>query len=168
MNLAFSFRQLFAFGALLCLSLLLSAYLLEWAKELHPCPLCLLQRYTLWILALIFIIGSIFPYKRKYRLCMTSLGFLFSIIGMLLALRQIWLQSLPIDKVPPCTAGLERLLAFHSLPETLQIIISSSGECGVVDYRILGFSLAVWSFAVFSLLIFYTGILLYVEKKRRN
>lgn len=168
MGSGFSFRQLFVFGALLCLSLLGSAYLLEYAKELHPCPLCLLQRYTLWILTFLFLAGSLWPYRNKIRLLITSLVLLFAVVGVLLSARQIWLQSLPADQIPPCTAGIERLLAFHSLPQTIQIIISSSGECGVVDYRIFGFSLAVWSFAVFILLIMYGSILLYVEKKRRS
>ncbi len=168
MSLGFSFRQLFVFGALLCLCLLGAAYLLEYAKELHPCPLCLLQRYTLWILVLIFLSGAIWPYKKKFRLLLSILLFLFSVLGVLFAGRQVWLQSLPPDQIPPCTAGFERLLAFHSIPETLKIVISSSGECGVVDYRIFGFSLAVWSLAVFVLLILYMGILLFVEKKRRK
>jgi disulfide bond formation protein DsbB len=168
MNMAFSFRQLFALGALLCLSLLSSAYLLEHVKELHPCPLCLLQRLVFWTLTLIFLIGAIWPHNRKLRLWLSSSVLFFSALGILLAGRQVWLQSLPPDQIPPCTAGFERLLAFHSIPETLQIVISSSGECGVVDYRIFGFSLALWSLAIFILLILYGGILLFLDKKRRK
>jgi len=168
MYLAFSFRQLFAFGALLCLSILGSAYLLEYAKELNPCPLCLLQRYMLWLLMFVFVCGAIWPYRRKLRLLFSSLILIGSVLGILLAGRQVWLQSLPPDQIPPCTAGLERLLTFHSIPKALQIVISSSGECGVVDYQIFGFSLAIWSLSVFTLLIFYGGILFYLEKKRRK
>src|SRR5579872_139572 len=100
----FSFRQLFAFGALLCLSILASAYLLQYAKELTPCPLCLLQRYTFWILSALFLLGAIWPYKKPWRIGISSLLLLFSLIGILLASRQVYLQSLPPDQVPPCTA----------------------------------------------------------------
>lgn len=163
-----SFRQLFVFGALLCLSLLSTAYLLEYAKDLTPCPLCLLQRYDFWIITFLFFLGAIWPKPRKWRLWVSSLVLVFSVIGMLIASRQVWLQSLPPDQVPPCTAGFERLLSFHSLTETLAIVIRSSGECGVVDYRIMGFSLALWSLFVFVLLIVYSMILIFLEKKRRS
>lgn len=167
MNFAFSFRQLFLMGALLCLCLLASAYLLEHWEALHPCRLCLLQRYTLWVLTILFLAGTIGSPGRRRRLWLSSLLFIGSALGILLAGRQVWLQSLPPEQIPPCTAGFERLLAFHSLPETLKIILSSSGECGVVDYRIFGFSLAVWSLGVFILLIFYSGILLYLDKNKK-
>lgn len=168
MTSTFSFRQLFVFGAMLCLSLLCAAYLLEYAKELTPCPLCLLQRYDFFLITFLFLLGAIWPKNKRWRLWISSLVLVFSVIGMLIASRQVWLQSLPPDQVPPCTAGFERLLSFHSLTETLAIVIRSSGECGVVDYRIMGFSLALWSLFVFILLIFYAIILIFVEKKRRN
>lgn len=144
-----SSRKWFVLGALTSLAFLGTAYLLEHLEKLNPCPLCLLQRYALWILALIFILGALFIGPRLWRRGLTLGILLIGSLGILLSGRQIWLQQLPMDQMPPCTAGLERLLSYHSVPEALMMAFTASGECGVVDYRILGFSLAVWSFLIF-------------------
>jgi len=144
-----SFRQLLLLGAIVALSLLGFAYLLEHFEKLNPCPLCLLQRYVLWVMVLVMVLGGSLPLKRIAQLGFGFGVILLAMLGALLAGRQVWLQQLPMDQIPPCTAGLSRLLSYHSVPETLKMVLTSSGECGVVDYRLLGLSLAVWSLFAF-------------------
>jgi len=148
-----SSRTVFMVGGLSSLLVLGLAYFLEYWKHLTPCSLCLLQRYVLWTIALVCGVGAIHGSRTKAVLIFYS-GLILaqSALGGLLAGRQVWLQHLPPDQVPNCTAGIERLLMYYSPLETLKMVILTSGECGTVDFRVLGLSLAVWSFILFLML----------------
>lgn len=164
-----SFRFLFLLAGVTCLFSLGSAYLLEHWQHLTPCPLCLLQRYVFWGMAVWCLIAAFHAPetfgRRIYALGLTAL----SGLGIFLAGRQVWLQQLPIDQRPPCIAGLDQLLQHHSLTEAIRLTVTVSGECGAVDFQILGGSLAAWSLGVFILfgLFGLWALLRPGEKKRR-
>jgi protein dithiol:quinone oxidoreductase len=166
MEFKYTYRNLMAFGAVACLLLLASAYLLEFALGLNPCPLCLLQRYVLWAMVLVFAIAAIHkPKLGKQLYCLILL--LLGIIGILLAGRQIWIQSLPPDQVPSCVAGLKRLMEIYPLLDVLKMVIKGTSECTKDTFTLLGFSLAQWSFISFvGLTAFILGIFMQIKKGR--
>lgn len=161
-----AFRFLFLVAGLSCLFLLGSAYFLEHWQHLNLCPLCLLQRYVFWGIAIWCLIATLhFPDSLGRRIYALGLGIL-SGVGIFLAGRQVWLQQLPLDQQPPCTAGLDQLLHYHSLAEALKITVTVSGECGAVDFQLLGLSLAGWSLGIFALFsLFAVWVLFWPGKK---
>lgn len=162
-----SFRQLFLAAALVCLAFLGLAYGLQFQLKLEPCPLCLLERYVFWCIAFVLILGSIHSVKSWGRFVYSGFLIFFGLLGISLTLRHLWLQQLPPEKVPACTAGLERLLAYQPFLQVLKTVLTASGECAKADFILLGLSLPAWAFLAFSGFTLLGVILIIFQKKRR-
>lgn len=153
-----SSKNIFITCALTCIFLLLFGIYLENAYSLIPCPLCMLQRF-IFIMIAAFSLLAFFHSPAKFGLRIYALiNLIFSIMGILLAGRQIWLQHLPADQVPACGPSLHIL--FQSLPliDALQTSILGTGDCAKVQWIFLGLNIAEWSmifFIIFSCIMFY-------------
>lgn len=166
MKNALNFRFLFCLGGSVCLMLLGSAYFLEYYFKLEPCPLCLLQRYVLWGMAILFGIGILQNPKQWGRIVYCGLIAVLSTIGLALATRHVWLQHLPPStEIPTCTAGFEKMLAFKPFLEVLKNMLTESHGCALVDFTILGFSLSFWSLLCFIGFIAFNFILMVLQIK---
>lgn len=132
------------------------AYLyLQGVQKLDPCPLCIFQRVGLIIMgvfsALAFLLN---PKSRWLRITLMSgalLGILWS-IGV--AIRHIWIQHLPPDQVPSCGPGLNYWLDTLPIAQVITEVFKGSGECAVIDWTFLGFSIPQLSLAFFTVLLF--------------
>jgi protein dithiol:quinone oxidoreductase len=147
-----TFRVGAALGALACLLLLGYAYYLQYAQGLEPCPLCLVQRGFFYAVLVVLALGAIHGRGRKVY---GPLAALLALGGIATAGRQLWLQSLPADKVPQCGPDLFFMLENFPLSRTLEKLFTGTGECAVVDWTFLGLSIAGWSAAWFAALFFY-------------
>ena len=147
-----TFRRGAALGALVCALLLGYAYYLQYVKGLQPCPLCLVQRGFFYAVLIVFALGAL---HGRMRWLYASLVMLFAAGGAAAAGRQVWLQSLPPDKVPQCGPDLYFMLENFPLSRTLEKLITGTGECAVVDWSFLGLSIAGWSLVWFVILALY-------------
>jgi len=75
--------------------------------------------------------------------------------GFVVAARQVWLQHLPPERVPQCGPDLYFMLENFPLSRVLRTLVQGTGECAVVDWTFLGFSIAEWSLGWFAVLFFY-------------
>lgn len=130
------------------------ALYLEHFKGLEPCPLCIFQRVGLMAMGIVALIAFLHnpvsnAFKRVYAF-LATLGILWS-VGV--AIRHVWLQTLPPDQVPSCGPGLNYLLDALPLKTVLQQVLQGSGECAAIHWTFLGQSLPVWSLAYFSLIL---------------
>lgn len=130
------------------------ALYLEHVKGLDPCPLCIFQRVGLMVMGIFALIAFLHhpvsnAVKRVYAL-LATLGMLWS-VGV--AMRHVWLQTLPPDQVPSCGPGLNYLIDALPFKKVLSEVLSGSGECAAIDWTLFGFSLPVWSLAFFSVLL---------------
>jgi len=96
---AYSARIAFV-TALICAALLTTAFYMEYVSGLVPCALCLAQR-VMFMLIGIACLFYMLPFYAS-RLIFASIGLISSGLGIWLASRQLWLQSLPEDEVPAC------------------------------------------------------------------
>jgi len=71
-------------------------------------------------------------------------------VGLAIAGRQVWLQSLPPDLVPECGPGLEYMFQAFPLTEALSMVLRGSGECAEVQWVFLGLTIPGWNLVVFS------------------
>jgi disulfide bond formation protein DsbB len=139
-------RKGFALGALICAALLGFGYYLQYVQGLQPCPLCMVQRGFFFLMLFFFAVGAIHgPGGRIY----STLVFLSAAGGAATASRQVWLQSLPPDKVPACGPDLFFMLDNFPLARTLEKLFYGSGECAAVDWKFLGLSIAGWALVWF-------------------
>lgn len=134
----------------LCGGLVLAALILEYTVEgMEPCPLCLMQR--LW-----FLIAGLVAYAGLAHNPRWGIYPLLTIFAALagggFAVRQLWLMSLPEDRVPACGAGLDFLLGNRMFGDALQAMVSGTGDC-VDEPPFLGVPLPVWTLAGFAVIV---------------
>ena len=141
-------RKGFALGAVVCAALLGFGYYLQYVEGLQPCPLCMVQRGFFYLMLFFFALGAL--HGRGARIY-SIFVFLSAAGGAATASRQVWLQSLPPDKVPQCGPDLSFMLDNFPLSRTLEKLFYGSGECAAVDWKFLGLSIAGWALAWFAL-----------------
>jgi protein dithiol:quinone oxidoreductase len=131
-------------------ALLAAALYYEHIDGQEPCPLCLTQRIAYLLAGLIAFIALI---ENPGRLIYTILVALSSIAGASVALRQIYLQSLPPDRAPACGPGLDYMIEVFPASEVLRAMTLGTGDCASVDWSLLGLSMAGWSLLGFIAVI---------------
>lgn len=160
------FRLFVLSHALLGLVLLSFLYWVEWGQQITPCALCLLERYGLIGITSLLVLGALFNPKQLGRYLLAACLFITSTLSGLIAARHVWLQHLPTDQIPACTAGLERLFKIYPFFTALKTVLTSSGECGIVEGTFLGLSLASASLVLFIYLTFLSVFIFLGTKKR--
>jgi len=142
----------YAAGFLVCAGMIGFALYLQHVRGQDPCPLCILQRVTWLALGGIFLIAAVHGPARAGAMVYGGVLFVAAGIGMGIAGRHVWLQHLPKDQVPACGPDLDFMLRQFPLSETLQKVLSGSGECAETGWTFLGLSIAGWSLLWFVLI----------------
>jgi disulfide bond formation protein DsbB len=138
-----------------CAALLGFGYYLQYVKGLDPCPLCLVQRGFFYAVAGTCVIAAIHAPQAWGRTVYGFVTALFAAGGFATAARQVWLQHLPPERVPQCGPDLYFMLENFPLSRMLKTLVQGTGECAVVDWTFLGFSIAEWSLGWFAVFFFY-------------
>ena len=129
------------------------ALFMEHAMDLEPCPLCILQRVMVIVTGLVTLIAALHhPGVRGIRVYAIG-AILAAALGAALAIRQLWLQSLPKDQVPACGPGLDYLLEVLPLTEVLNMILTGDGSCAEIAWTLFGISIPGWTLVGFIGLI---------------
>jgi disulfide bond formation protein DsbB len=104
------------------------------------------QRGFFYLVMAVFVAAAV---HGRLAALYSLLVVLFALGGASTAGRQLWLQSLPPDKVPQCGPDLYFMLENFPLSRTLEKLFYGSGECAVVDWSFLGLSIAGWTLVCF-------------------
>ena len=110
-------------------------------------------------------LGIVLKPKIILSKVLAFLGLVFSLCGLALAGRQVWLQGLPADKVPECGPDLEFMLQAFPLTEVIETVLSGSGECAEVQWQFLSFSMPAWLAAIFFVYSLITLKLLFAKQR---
>jgi len=133
-----------ALGALACAVLMAYALYAEHVLGLAPCPLCIFQRVAVIVLGVLFLLAALHgPGRMGARIYGILLG-LAALAGMLVAGRHIWIQAQPPGSVAACGADLDYLLEIMPVTEVITKVLTGSGECGKIDWTLLGLSMPGW------------------------
>jgi disulfide bond formation protein DsbB len=120
------------------------AYYAQYVMHLEPCPLCIFQRVGVFALGVMFLIAALQDPaalgRRVYAVLIGAAA--LATIGV--ALRHLYIQSLPPGSVPACGASLDFMLKIFSLSEVLVKVLTGSGECAQITWRFLGLSMPGW------------------------
>ena len=142
-----------ALTALACIGLLGYALYSQYVLELYPCPLCIFQRIAVAALGLVALIAALHNPGRGGTIAYTSLAVVAGALGIGIAARHVWLQNLPPDQVPACGAGLDYMLETLPLGRVIREVLTASGECAEVSWRLLGLTMPAWVAITVSLLV---------------
>ncbi len=138
-------------GFAACYGMLAFGYYLQFVVGLEPCPLCMLQRLMLAITGLVFLAAGVHRPASRWAACLYGgLVAVSALVGLGIATRHVWIQHTPESLRPACGPGLDFLLNTFGPIESLRRILHGSGECGVVDWTFLGFSIPEWTLAWFA------------------
>lgn len=121
------------------------ALFMEHIMDLEPCPLCILQRIAVIIAGIVALIAAIHGPQASGIKFYGGGVVLASLVGSGIAIRHLWLQSLPADQVPACGASLDYLLDVFPLTEVLSMVLTGDGTCAEVVWTFLGLSIPGWT-----------------------
>jgi len=131
-------------GFAACAALLAYAYYAQFVMHLEPCPLCIFQRVGVFALGVVFLIAALHDPAPVGRRVYAVLLALAASVTIGIALRHLYIQSLPPDAVPACGASLDFMLKVFSLSEVLVKVLTGSGECAKVTWQFLGLAMPAW------------------------
>lgn len=128
-------------------------FYLQKTVNLDPCPLCIFQRVGLIVMGIFAFLAFVFnPKSVKLRIALMLGALLGMIWGIVVAIRHIWIQHLPADQVPSCGPGLSYWMDTLPLMQVFKEVFQGSGECAVIDWTFLGFSIPQLTLGFFSVL----------------
>ena len=137
-------RQGNLLGFAASLSLLAYAYYAQFVLHLEPCPLCIFQRVGVLALGFLFLLAAAHDPVGWGRRVYAGLLGLAALATIGVALRHLYIQSLPEGSVPSCGASLDFMLKVFSLSEVLVKVLTGSGECAKVTWTFLGLAMPGW------------------------
>ncbi len=163
-NTAFPRRVL----ALICfgsMAMLAFGLYLQHIVGLEPCPMCIVQRYALVLVALLAGLTAIFS-GRATLMCGSGFLFLTAGFGAFVAVRQSWLQWFP-PELASCGRDFYGMIETFPLQRVIPMIFKGSGDCSKVDWTFLGLSIANWSFLSFVLISWVVAALIFRLARKR-
>ena len=129
-------------------------FYLQKTVNLDPCPLCIFQRIGLIVMGVFAFLAFLFnPQSVRLRIALMVGALLGMLWSVAVAIRHIWIQHLPADQVPSCGPGLAYWLDTLPIAQVFTEVFKGSGECAVIDWTFLGFSIPELSLGFFSILL---------------
>ena len=157
-------RRTLALIAAACVALLAFGMYLQHVQGLEPCPMCIVQRYALVLVAVCTGLASLKGSKGWWMsfgiLALAASGF-----GAFVAARQTWLQWYP-PEFASCGRDFYGMIENYPVSRAIPMIFRGSGDCAAVDWTFLGGSIANWSFVCFVGLAAVLLVLLLTGGKR--
>lgn len=158
-------RRVWLLVCLGCIGLLAFGLYLQHVVGLEPCPMCIVQRYALVLVAA--LAGAISASGRKgLQTGGVVLLLLVAGFGAFVAARQSFLQWYP-PEVATCGRDLYGMIETFPLKRAIPMIFKGGGDCTVVDWTFLGGSIANWSFVCFTIICLLALVFLARTPHRR-
>ena len=155
-------RRVFVFLSIACVAMLAFGLYLQHSQGLEPCPMCIVQRYALFAVAIVAALISASGRKRFHF--WGSFALLFAAgFGAFVAARQSWLQWYP-PEVATCGRDFYGMIENFPLQRAIPMIFKGSGDCSAVDWTFLDGSIANWSFVVFVLITLLASLMIWRKR----
>ena len=157
-------RRVLSLVAAGCVGLLAFGMYLQHVVGLEPCPMCIVQRYALILVAVAAGVAASLAGSKGRRIGIGAMG-LLSVGGAFVAARQSFLQWYP-PEVLSCGRDLYGMIESFPLKRVIPMIFKGSGDCSAVDWTFLGLTIANWSFLCFTA-IAALAVMLLLRPQRR-
>ncbi len=157
--------------ALVCVGMLAFGMYLQHVVGLEPCPMCIVQRYALILVAACALFAWVIGLKASKNSVPSTLQKIFALLALLfagggafVAARQSFLQWYP-PEVLSCGRDFYGMVETFPLKRAIPMIFKGSGDCTKIDWTFLGGSIANWSFIAFAAMVL---LLLALLMRRRR
>jgi protein dithiol:quinone oxidoreductase len=129
--------------------------------KLKVCIICFTQLFFYSLIGVTAYIAFFRDPSSFSSKIYSVLIFIFSIVGMWLSGRQVWIEKFPEDEVPACGPSLGYMIKefpfFDKIRYLIRYLLMGDGNCVDISRQFLGLSMAGWSF-VWFLVIFILSI----------
>jgi disulfide bond formation protein DsbB len=158
-------RIVFLAMAVSCFALMgFGAYWLQGKLGLLPCPLCVAQRIAFLAVGSTALLAVIFgPTGRWAVRFWSTLTGLFSLAGLVVAVRHVWLSYFP-QSLDCGISPEERFLNALALANWWPGMFEANGDCADVKWRFLALTIPEWAAVWFAGLL---ALSLWLLLKRR-
>ncbi|MDO9359259.1 MAG: disulfide bond formation protein B [Polaromonas sp.] len=157
-------RRVLALVSVVCVAMLAFGLYLQHVVGLEPCPMCIVQRYALILVA---IVSGLTAFTARRGLLMTGafVTLLVAGFGAFVAARQSFLQWFPPEEAS-CGRDFYGMIETFPLKRAIPMIFKGSGDCTKIDWTFLGLSIANWSFLCFAAIaVVMLGLLVWRGKQ---
>lgn len=145
--------------ALVCVGMLAFGMYLQHVVGLEPCPMCIVQRYALILVAACALFAWVIGLKASKNSVPSMVQKIFALLALLfagggafVAARQSFLQWYP-PEIMSCGRDFYGMVETFPLKRAIPMIFKGSGDCTKVDWTFLGGSIANWSFVAFAAMV---------------
>jgi protein dithiol:quinone oxidoreductase len=157
-------RIIFLFIFLCCVGLIGYAQYLQHIDGLLPCPLCVAQRVTYWLLGLTALLAFMHNPKNIGWRLYGGLTTIFALAGAIIAFRQSWLIRYP-ESFECGISPEEKFLNALPIAEWWPGMFEANGDCTDVDWEFLSLAIPDWSFIAFVSLGLLAVFTIFAERK---
>ncbi|RYF37846.1 MAG: disulfide bond formation protein B [Comamonadaceae bacterium] len=151
-------RRVLALVCAICIGMLAFGLYLQHVVGLEPCPMCIVQRYALILVAIIAGVTAATG-RKGFQIGGLLLMLLASGFGAFVAARQSFLQWYP-PEIASCGRDFYGMIETFPLKRAIPMIFKGSGDCTKIDWTFLGASIANWSFVWFMVFAVVSLVLL--------
>jgi protein dithiol:quinone oxidoreductase len=162
LNLFPSRRSAYFFGFLVCAGLMAYAFYLQYVEQLEPCPMCWFQRVALLAMGCVFLLAAVTNPGRPGAKMFAWLTLLTGGAGAVLAVRHLYIQSMPADQLPSCGMGITYMLESLPFLDVFARALRGSVECNKIDL-IFGLPIPAWNLVFFVAAIAAAFMLIYFK-----
>lgn len=142
---------------LVATSMILVALYMQHQMDLNPCYLCIVQRVFVILTGLIALLAFAHNPGSKGQKRYAGATSLSATAGAGFSIRQLWLQSLPEEKVPACGPPADYLFDALPISEALPMLLSGDGNCAEVQWTFLSLSIPAWTLLAFTAMALLGG-----------
>jgi len=156
-----SLRPMMLLGLLITSAMFGTAMYMQHVMYLDPCPLCIVTRVIVLILAILFLFSLFINPKAIGRRILGVLFTLASLSGVVVSGRHSWLQHFPPESLGSCGPGLNYWMENLPASEVFQNVFKGTAECSAVSWTMFGLSIPEWSLLIFVGFLFFSLRLLF-------
>ncbi len=157
-------RRLLALICAVSIAMLAFGLYLQHVVGLEPCPMCIVQRYALVLVAMVAGVTA-FAQRKGLLAAGSGLMALISGLGAFVAARQSFLQWYPPQEAS-CGRDLYGMIETFPLKRAIPMIFKGSGDCTKIDWTFLGLSIANWSYLAFVAIALVGLLLIFRQLKK--
>ena len=163
--LAWSNRAAFLAAFLISGGLMGYAFYAQYVQHYEPCMLCMVQRVFVSAVGLTALFAALHGPKAWGWKVYGAVTALWAGIGIYIAGRHVYLQSLSPEELDGCAPSLQYALEYFDALKVLKTIFIRDQDCGVIDWTFLGLSMPNW--VLFFFIAFFVAAIYFGFRRVR-
>ena len=157
-------RIIFLTVFLICAGSLVYAVYLQLVKNLLPCPLCVAQRLSYWVIGLTAIVAVAHNPRTLGRRLYSGVMMIAALVGGVVATRHSWLVRYP-ESFECGISPEERLLNSLPIAGWWPTMFEANGDCSESSWEFMSLTIPDWSAILFILMAILSGYALLTRQR---